>query len=81
MGGVSSFAHGINNRGQIVGDSDVSVSSDEYHAVIWDNGEIQDLGMLPGDANSYAKSINDRGQILGASEDPQGNMRAVIWLP
>jgi uncharacterized membrane protein len=44
-------------------------------------GPIQDLGMLPGDANSYAKSINDRGQILGASEDPEGDMRAVIWLP
>lgn len=81
LDGNSSYAFDINNRGQIVGDSEVSVFSDEYHAVLWDKGQIRDLGTLPGDMNSTALSVNDRGWILGQSEDTAGNMRAVIWIP
>lgn len=81
LGGKGSYAFDINNRGQIAGDSDISASSDEYHAVLWDSGRIRDLGTLPGDVNSTALSINDRGWILGQSEDPEGNMTAVIWVP
>jgi uncharacterized membrane protein len=34
-GGDSSFADGINSRGQVVGKSGTTPSSREFHAVLW----------------------------------------------
>lgn len=59
-----SFAFGINNKGQVVGHSTVGIGY--YHACLWSNGSIQDLGTLGG-LYSYAFGIDDSGKILGAS--------------
>lgn len=75
LGGSSSTAYGINDNGQVVGQSDIS--SQSSHAFLWDadNG-MQDLGTLDsyngpgtfkGYDSSYASSINNQGQIVGAS--------------
>jgi probable HAF family extracellular repeat protein len=72
----SSSAVGINNSGQVVGWSYKAsgISSyikaplnDTWHAVLWQNGSITDLGTLSGDNFSQAFNINNRGQIFGWS--------------
>jgi probable HAF family extracellular repeat protein len=65
---LRSAANGVNDRGQIVGWSYISDSSDDVHAVRWtQSGTIRDLGTLPGDSVSSATKINFFGLIIGSS--------------
>ena len=78
-GGYSSFATGVNNRGQIVGwaengvhdlTCDTTTQILQFRAVIWQpNGDMQELPPLPGDSTSAATAINDLGQVVGISGD------------
>jgi probable HAF family extracellular repeat protein len=71
-----SMALGINNSGRIVGKSYTSLG--RYHAFFYDEGQMTDLGVLPGNDQSQARSINDIGQIVGATE-PSGPIQAFIY--
>lgn len=51
--GVNSVANGINDKGQIVGQSDGS-------AFLYENGSMTGIGVLEG-----AAGINNSGQIVG----------------
>ena len=75
-----SWAHGINNRGQIAGLS--YTQSGEVHAFLWIDGSMTDLGTLGG-PSSYAFGINSRGQVMGRSSvDPESsNWHAFLWNP
>lgn len=77
LGGLNSWARGINNSGVIVGESDTS--DRRVRAFRWSNGTMTDLGTLGGN-NSSAAAINDSGDIVGWAEDADGVRRAVIWL-
>jgi probable HAF family extracellular repeat protein len=68
------FAFGLNNRGQVVGRA--SLSSGETHAVLWDQGQLIDLGTLPGGTYSEAYAINDAGQVVGWSMTDQSTCTA-----
>ena len=73
-------AHAINNRGQIVGQS--TNAEGREHAVLWQEGQITDLGTLPGHTWSSASAINDCGQIIGSSTERTplgGDRHAVLW--
>ena len=63
LGGDYSWAHAINNAGQIVG---YSYTSEGTHAFLWDKGVMRDLGTAGG---PFAKAfgINDKGVIVGAT--------------
>jgi len=63
LGGATSVARALNDRGQIVGYS--STASGETRAFLWEDGHMIDLGTLEGD--SYAVAINRHGQILAYS--------------
>lgn len=73
-GGVSSYATGINNVGDVVGVS--QNSNGIYHAVLWPRtGGIKDLGALgssPAFTTSSASGINSSGVIVGQSGDTTG---------
>jgi len=69
LGGVlNNFAAVINNRGEVVGGSDLP-GDQTSHGFLWtpETRKMKDLGTVAGDYWSVAIGINDHGQIVGAS--------------
>ncbi len=75
---MNNAAFAINNAGQIAGISDPAGDATTY-AVLWQNGGITHLGVLPGDVSSVANDINAQGQVVGVSCDANFNCRAFLW--
>ena len=75
-GKTSDLAWDINNRGHIVGFSDLKGDM-ATHAFFWKSGKR--LGTLPGDVFSFAFGINESDQIVGKSCNASFNCRAFIW--
>jgi probable HAF family extracellular repeat protein len=71
LGGEWSGAYAVNNNGQVVGQcalpGDPTSSTFAMHAVLWQNGQVTDLGALPGGRHSLAMGINSVGDIVGGS--------------
>ena len=77
LGGSFTRVYGMNDLGQIVGESESSSLSfvdklNEQHAFLWQDGSMTDLGAISGDLGvigdrSKATSINNQGQIIGTS--------------
>jgi probable HAF family extracellular repeat protein len=69
---VSSSAWGINDRGQVVGQS--CDQQGNCRAVLWQNGTITDLNAITHKPTSFellgAEAINDQGVIVGPVYDP-----------
>ena len=80
MGG-GNLAWDINNRGEVVGLSDLLLNGSEtFHGFIWNKATgMRDLGTLDGDFASVANSINERGDVVGLSVDSNFNPRAFLW--
>jgi probable HAF family extracellular repeat protein len=76
LGGCCSFATGINDRGEVVGYSDVAETA--AHAFLWRRGTMTDLGTLGG-AESAATAINQRGEVVGWSDTAAGERHAFRW--
>ena len=63
----------------MVGQSDLP-GDNLFHAFLWQDGAMTDLGTLPGDANSMATDINEKGQVVGTSCDATFSVcRAFLW--
>ena len=78
LGGASSTACGVNDRGQVTGSS--AIAGGQVHAFIWQNGAMTDLGTLPGRVFSGARFINNRGQVVGSSSPAGGPpFEATLW--
>jgi probable HAF family extracellular repeat protein len=92
-GGANSQAFWVNERGLIAGMSqngavDPLLGIQALKAVVWEDGNIIDLGMLEGGYESAAQSINNRGQVTGIAlntiPDPAAFLgttqnRAFLW--
>jgi len=80
LGESPSFGCGINDNGQVVGDSYITGGS-SYHAFVWDNDNgISNLGTIAGD-RSTAYKINNSGISAGSStiQSDNINKHATIW--
>jgi probable HAF family extracellular repeat protein len=77
LGGDESVAYDLNERGRVVGKS--QTASGEWHAFVWEDGSMRDLGSLGGE--SCACATNEKGEIAGYSylKGSSGPCRAVRW--
>jgi probable HAF family extracellular repeat protein len=79
---LSNVAASINNRGDVVGTSEMSDGT--IHSFLWTpkTGTPQDLGTYPSDSfvtvTGCCHTINDKGEIVGFSINSDG-MRALVW--
>jgi probable HAF family extracellular repeat protein len=76
LGGPTSTANGINNKGWVTGVSDLPGGT-TFHGFLWQNGVMTDLGTLGGPNSAVIWPVKDnRGLIVGASDtsntDPSG---------
>jgi probable HAF family extracellular repeat protein len=86
LGGNNGLAGGINSRGQIVGVAETAVTDPcsfaflQVEAVIWQNGQVEELPPFPGDSIGNAIANNDKGEVVGATGCQATNtVRAVLW--
>jgi uncharacterized membrane protein len=77
----NSYAMGVNDHGLIVGQAqngsiDPLTGAPELDAVLWDDGQIMNLGTFGG-TQGIANATNERGQVVGATltatSDPFAN--------
>jgi probable HAF family extracellular repeat protein len=83
LGGGTSRALAVNDRGRAVGESAVTPGGDSRHAFVWVpggplGGAIGDLGTLGG-ASSTARAINNQHRIVGDSQTVAGITHAFFW--
>jgi probable HAF family extracellular repeat protein len=77
LGGENSGAQSINNRGEVVGISEIR--NGRPRAFLWRPGDgMQGLGTLGG-PESFAEDINDATQVVGSSQTADGNFHAFLW--
>jgi len=68
----------INNLGQITGGAEYEGGT--FRAFAWTDGQLKDLGTLPGGRGSFTWSrINIWGQVLGQSDRPGQSDAAFLW--
>ena len=78
LGGSVSLAISVNNHGTAVGQSFLADDS-AFYAVMWQNGELSNLGAVGDDVLSSASSINNRGDVVGSSVTTSFASRAFRW--
>lgn len=80
-GAFGNQAHGMNNRGQVVGASDLAGDA-VFHGFVWSQSTgMQDVPPLQEDIYSVALAINDPGVVAGVSIDSTfTNLHAFVVL-
>jgi probable HAF family extracellular repeat protein len=84
-GDFASFAIGINDEGQVVGQS-IGTDFSSFRAFLWEKGVMTDLNTLvavnPTKLSLLAgESINDRKEIIGLAVDGAGNYHGYLAIP
>lgn len=85
LGGDSSSANALNDKGQVVGWSGTKAGGGALgvdpsaRAFVWDGGKLANLGGLDGGSISSASAVNNHGAIVGYAIDAGNQQRAVIW--
>ena len=88
LGGNNGQASAINNRGQITGFAETTVSDSSCSAsspskihspVIWEDGKARPLPTVGSDPDGEANAINDQGQAVGSSGTCTAGLHAVLW--
>jgi probable HAF family extracellular repeat protein len=77
LGGTIGFANWLNNRGEVVGASDLA-EDQTNHPFLWANGHMRDLGTLGGD-NGFATWVNDQGDVVGGAQAADQNWHGFLW--
>jgi probable HAF family extracellular repeat protein len=79
LGGTLGFPSALNNRGQVIGTSNLAgdTIADPF---LWDRGKLIDLFTdTVGGNPTLAFAINDRGEIVGAAAFPNAPFDAFLW--
>lgn len=76
LGGNQTFPSVINDRGHVAGQSETATG--DYHAFLWRNGTMIDLGINPGGTFSSAGGMNERGQVVVYGDTATGSA-AFVW--
>ena len=78
LGGTGGSAGSVNDRGQVVGVSDLAGDANA-HPFLWERGRgMKDIGHL-GDAFGTAELINEAGDVVGFSVADGVNLHAFFW--
>lgn len=77
LGGTFSLVSAMNNRGQVVGTSNLPGDVD-FRAFLWDGAVLRDLGTFGG-STSEPEWINDAGQVVGIADLADGTHHAFVW--
>jgi probable HAF family extracellular repeat protein len=77
LGGTIGLAGDINNRGQVIGNSNLPGDATQ-HGFLWDHGKLKDVGSLGGNW-SAANALNEAGHIAGQSVAANGEYHAFFW--
>jgi len=79
LGGTVGFPNGLNNRGQVIGVSNLAGDLTS-HPFLWTKAEgMQDLGTFGG-SNGQAIWVNDAGEIAGEADFPGDQIHdAFLW--
>jgi probable HAF family extracellular repeat protein len=79
FGGTCTEASALNNKGQIVGSSNLTGDQSES-AFLWENGSIHKLGGSLGGDYTAASAINNQGQVAGFATLPgNSTVHATLW--
>lgn len=80
-GRLGNFALGINNRGDVVGTSDLK-GDNVFNAFLWtrEKGHMDSLAPVGTDILSVALAVNDQRAVTGVSLNDKFESRAVLWL-
>jgi len=78
LGGIESYAYGINAAKQVVGSAQVGSSTGETHAFLYDQGAMKDLGTLGG-SFSQAMAINKAGWVVGIASLANAVRHAFVY--
>jgi len=78
LGGTYGWPYGLNNRGQVVGTSNLAGDL-TFHPFLWKGRSLLDLGTLGG-SFGIAEGINDSGEVVGwaTNENDQASL-AFLW--
>jgi probable HAF family extracellular repeat protein len=79
LGGTLGYPNWLNNKGRVVGQSNLA-GDKKYHPFLWQKGKaMQDLGTLGGDSGT-AKWINETGEVVGGAWTTGDRaFHAVLW--
>ena len=79
LGGTYGFPSGLNNRGQVIGQSNLA-GDQSFHPFLWDGSELIDMFTAGVGGNFlFANSINDAGEVIGAAAFQNHAFDAAIW--
>jgi probable HAF family extracellular repeat protein len=88
LGGTIGYPYGLNNRGQVIGASNLPGDPGclqppnffcQTHPFLWDRGVLKDLGTFGGNFG-FALGINDSGKVVGwASNENDQAQFAFLW--
>jgi probable HAF family extracellular repeat protein len=80
LGGTAGFPSALNNRGQVVGQSNLAGDLVSHPFISTNSEPMRDLGTLGGN-NAAATAINDAEEVIGSSDLPGGGQatHAFLW--